>query len=218
MISLDKGDALTFKQKLQVLMLPPAKRVWILKTLGRWEIANTRKRISSQTDVDGRKLAPRKSGKKKILRRMAKGLEPYVKKNTMLDLTWRNKQQARVAARHHVGQRQKMTAAQMARRFGTPDYSKPCPRTMAKKLRELGYMVAVKPKNKKGKKRHKKPSIKWIIENLSMGQAGAIIRQLSGTENPPTSWDVPLAERKILGTKEQAVVEKLQEILEEARK
>lgn len=218
MISLDQGDALTFKQKLQVLMLPPSKRIWILKTLGRWEIANTRRRISSQTDVRGKKLAPRRSGKKKILRRMAKGLEPYVKKNTVLDLTWRNKRQGQIAARHHAGQRQKMTAAQMARRYGTPDYSKPCTRPMAKKLRELGYVVVVRPKNKKGKKRYKKPSIKWIAENLSMGQAGAIIRELSGTKNPPTSWDIPLAERKILGTKEEAVAEKLQEILTKARK
>ncbi|CZF83198.1 hypothetical protein [Grimontia marina] len=214
-ISLNKRDALNGKEKLALLALPPKKRFWILKTLGRWEKANARKRISQQKDIDGRGLEPRKKGRKKMFRRMAKGLEPYVKNGgKVLDLTWRNKQTARTAARHHIGQTQKMTARQMEKRWGKPDYKAPATKGQARKLRELGFSVN-KGKGKKSKP--KKPSLRWIMENLSQGKAGLIIRVIS--EKPKqTTWDIPLAERQILGSPQPDVNRQLIKIIGQAQK
>ncbi|OCH67863.1 virion morphogenesis protein [Vibrio splendidus] len=212
-ISVNKRDVLNMQEKLAMLALPPKKRIWILKTLGRWEKANTRKRIQQQKDVRGQALAPKKGKKRgKVMRRMAKGLTPYVRNANMLDLTWSNKLTAKIAARHHLGQKQKMTKRQMQKRWGTPNYSAPCSKGQARKLRELGYTVA----RKSGKGR-KKPSLRLLMDTVTHGQAGQIIRELSNQPNV-SAWDIPLAERQILGSKEREVTRQLIQIIEQAKK
>ncbi|MBH9740091.1 virion morphogenesis protein [Vibrio navarrensis] len=210
-IRVNQRDALNLSEKLALLALPAKKRVWILKTLGRWETANVRRRIRQQSDISGGKLEPRKSGKKKVLRRMAKGLTPYVRNAETLDLTWKSKLTAKIAARHHLGQKQKVTKGQMQKRWGTPDYSAPCSKGQARRLRELGYTVP--RKSGKGKK---KPSLNQIMDTVTHGQAGQIIRELS---NQPTvaSWDIPLAERKVLGSKQTEVTRQLIKLIEQAK-
>ncbi|ELB2918729.1 virion morphogenesis protein [Vibrio parahaemolyticus] len=211
-IKVNERDVLNMQEKLAMLALPPKKRVWILKTLGRWERANTRKRISSQKDINGSALQPRKGKKKgKVLKRMAKGLTPYVRNANQLDLTWSNKLTAKIAARHHLGQKQKMTKRQMQKRWGKPDYSAPCTKGQARKLRELGYTVP----RKSGKGR-KKPSLRELMATITHGQAGQLIRELSNQPNI-TSWDIPLAERQILGSKEREVNRQLIKIFEQAK-
>ncbi len=211
-IKVNERDVLNMQEKLALLALPPKKRVWILKTLGRWEKANTRKRISSQKDINGSALQPRKGKKKgKVLKRMAKGLTPYVRNANQLDLTWSNKLTAKIAARHHVGQKQKMTKRQMQKRWGKPDYSAPCSKGQSRKLRELGYTVP----RKSGKGR-KKPSLRELMATITHGQAGQLIRELSNQPNI-TSWDIPLAERQILGSKEREVNRQLIKIFEQAK-
>ncbi|EHR1162074.1 virion morphogenesis protein [Vibrio parahaemolyticus] len=211
-ISANQRDVLNMQEKLALLALPPKKRFWILKTLGRWEIANTRKRIRQQKDINGQALEPRKGKKRgKVMRRMAKGLTPYVRNANTLDLTWSNKLTARIAARHHLGQKQKMTKRQMQKRWGTPDYSAPCTKGQARRLRELGYTVP----RKSGKGR-KKPSLRQLMETVTHGQAGQIIRELTNQPSV-TAWDIPLAERRILGSKEREVTRQLIKILEQAQ-
>ncbi|HCH3319026.1 TPA: virion morphogenesis protein [Vibrio parahaemolyticus] len=211
-INVNKRDVLNLQEKLAMLAMPPKKRIWMLKALGRWEKANVRQRIRQQKDIHGKALEPKKGKKRgKVMRRMAKGLTPYVRGGKELDLTWGNKLTARIAARHHLGQKQKMTKRQMQKRWGTPDYTKPCTRGQARKLRELGYTV---PK-KKGKGR-KKPSLRQLMESITHGQAGQLIRDLS---NQPTvaAWDIPLKERQILGSNEREVNRELVQIFEQAR-
>ncbi|EMC8463489.1 virion morphogenesis protein [Vibrio parahaemolyticus] len=211
-IKVNERDVLNMQEKLAMLALPPKKRVWILKTLGRWETTNTRKRIRSQKDVNVRALQPKKGKKKgKVLKRMAKGLTPYVRNANQLDLTWNNKLTAKIAARHHLGQKQKMTKRQMQKRWGKPDYSAPCTKGQARKLRELGYTVP----RKSGKGR-KKASLRELMATITHGQAGQLIRELSNQPNI-TSWDIPLAERQILGSKEREVNRQLIKIFEQAK-
>ncbi|GAK14843.1 hypothetical protein JCM19053_4714 [Vibrio sp. JCM 19053] len=128
-----------------------------------------------------------------------------------LDLTWSNKLTAKIAARHHLGQKQKMTKRQMQKRWGKPDYSAPCTKGQARKLRELGYTVP----RKSGKGR-KKPSLRELMATITHGQAGQLIRELSNQPNI-TSWDIPLAERQILGSKEREVNRQLIKIFEQAK-
>ncbi|MFS1891784.1 virion morphogenesis protein [Vibrio lentus] len=212
-VNVNQRDVLNLQEKLAMLALPPRKRVWILKTLGRWEKAKTRKRIQQQKDIQGQALAPKKRNKRgKVMRRMAKGLTPYVRNANTLDLTWSNPLTAKIAARHHLGQKQKMTKRQMQKRWGKPNYSAPCSKGQARKLRELGYTVP----RKSGKGR-KKPTLKLLMATVTHGQAGQIIRELS---NQPSvsAWDIPLKERQILGSKEREVTRQLITIFEQARK
>lgn len=212
-ITLRPRDRLNFNEKLALLAMPARKRIWILKTLGRWERQNTRQRIRQQRDVNGRSLAKRKrGGKGKILKRMGKGLEPYVRNASRLELTWKNKKIGRIAATHHIGQKQKMTANMMKKRYGTPDYSAPCTRKQAKRLRELGHTVPTKS----GKGR-KKPTLRYLTETMSLGQAGEVISSLSNKPKK-TEWDIPLAERQVLGSHDKEVNRQLINIIEQARK
>ncbi|PSW56687.1 virion morphogenesis protein [Photobacterium kishitanii] len=212
-IQLNERDRLKTIEKMALLAMPPKKRIWLLKSLGRWERQNARRRISQQKDIDGKALASRKGKTKgKMLKRLGKGLEPYVKNANRLELTWGNRLTGRIAARHHTGQPQKMTASQMRKRWGIPNYSAPCSKGQARKLRELGYTVA--KKNGKGKK---KPTLRYLMETVSHGKAGLIIRELSN--QPRTvAWDIPLPERKILGSKEQDVNRQLIKLIEQANK
>lgn len=212
-VNVNQRDVLNLQEKLAMLALPPRKRVWILKTLGRWEKAKTRKRIQQQKDIQDQALAPKKRNKRgKVMRRMAKGLTPYVRNANTLDLTWSNPLTAKIAARHHLGQKQKMTKRQMQKRWGKPNYSAPCSKGQARKLRELGYTVP----RKSGKGR-KKPTLKLLMATVTHGQAGQIIRELS---NQPSvsAWGIPLKERQILGSKEREVTRQLITIFEQARK
>ncbi|PSU99306.1 virion morphogenesis protein [Photobacterium kishitanii] len=212
-IQINERDRLNTIEKMALLAMPPKKRIWLLKSLGRWERQNARRRISQQKDIDGKALPPRKGKTKgKMLKRLGKGLEPYVKNANRLELTWRNRLTGRIAARHHTGQPQKMTASQMRKRWGTPNYLAPCSKSQARKLRELGYTVA-----SKGRKGKTKPTLRYLMDTLSQGKAGIIIRELS---NQPTTvaWDIPLPERKILGSKEQDVNRQLIKLIEQANK
>ncbi len=211
-IKVNERDVLNMQEKLALLALPPKKRVWILKTLGRWETNNTRKRIRSQKDITGTALQPRKGKKKgKVLKRMAKGLTPYVRNANQLDLTWNNKLTGKIAASHHVGQTERVTARQMKAKYGTGNPKEPCTKSQARKLRELGLEV----KRNKGKGT-KKPSLKWIMENINKGKAGLMIRIMKD-EPSKNAWDIPLAERQILGSKEREVNRQLIKIFEQAK-
>ncbi|WP_281222113.1 virion morphogenesis protein [Photobacterium sanguinicancri] len=212
-IQLNERHRLNFNEKLALMAMPSKKRVWILKTLGRWERKNARQRIRQQRDIRGKKLTPKQSKKKsKMLKRMGKGLEPYVRNANRLELGWKNKLTGRIAARHHLGQKQRITAAQMRKRWGTPDYSAQCTKGQARKLRELGYTVP----RKSGKGR-KKPTLRHIMETVNHGKAGLIIKEMSNQKSQ-TAWDIPLAERQILGSREQEVNRQLIKIIEQARR
>lgn len=211
-IEVNQRDALNFNEKLAMLALPRRKRTWILKTLGRWERQNTRQRIRQQKGIDGQALEQRKNGRKKVMRRMAKGLEPYVRHNaTELDLTWRNKLTAQIAARHYLGQAQRVTARQMKAKYGSSDPKEPCTKGQARKLRELGFTV--KRKTGKGEK---KPSLKWIMENVNKGKAGLMIRIMKD-EPSKNVWYIPLPERQILGSNQTDVNRQLVKIFEQAK-
>lgn len=211
-IKVVQRDQLNLQEKLAMLALPARKRIWILKTLGRWEKSRVRKRIQQQQDIHGRPLEERRSKKRgKMMRRMAKGLEPYVKDGNTLELTWANQLTGRIAGRHHLGQTERMTARKMQKKYGRSDSKEPCTKAQARKLRELGFEI----QRSKGKGT-KKPSLRWIMENINKGKAGLMIRII---QNDPskTAWDIPLPERQILGSQEREVNRQLVNIFEQAK-
>lgn len=213
-IDVNSRDLLNVLDRLALLELPKPRRTWILKELGRAEIRNTQKNIRQQKNSDGTAMARRKNGKRtKMFQRMANGLEPYVLDDShTLNLTWKNKLTARIAARHSIGQTQKMTAQQMRKRYGQPDYKANATQPQAKKLREIGFTV------RQGKKRRsKKPTLKWIQENLSMGKAGLIIRIMTNKPQQST-WDIPLSDRPFLGSPKEEVGIRLEKLLKRAQR
>ncbi|MCS6258860.1 hypothetical protein G3479_06215 [Shewanella baltica] len=206
----NKQQALNASTQLALLKLPSAKRVRILKTLGRYERALARKRIRTQTTVDGGQFEARANGKKgRMLKRLGKTLEPFVKNANRLELKHKAALTGRIAALHQDGGKEQMSASRMARIHGKPDYSAPCSRSQAKALAAEGYKV----RKAKGKG-YRRASLREITATLSQGQAGAILRSLRGKQQKQR-WDIPVAARPFLGDSADNVQRQLVSIIEQ---
>ncbi len=204
----NKTQALNLKQQLQLLALPRNKRIRILKTLGRYEKAQARKRIREQHTVKGQKFAARADGRKsKMLKKMARTLEPYVKNSNRLELKHKNKLTGRIAALQQSGGKERMSATRMERIHGKVDSKSPCSRSQAKALSAAGYKV----KRAKGKG-YRRASIREITSSLTQGKAGLILRALRNKQSK-SSWQIPVKARPFLGDTPIAVQQQLAKIL-----
>jgi hypothetical protein len=209
-ITPNKQQALSLKNQLLMLSLPANKRIRILKTLGRHERQLARKRIRSQTTVDGTKMAGRADGKKaKMLKRMSRTLEPYVKNANRLELKHKAGITGRIAALHQDGGSEAMTAGRMARIHGTIDYDAPATRSQAKALIALGY----KTKKAKGKG-YRRATISEITANLNQRKAGYILKALRDKPSK-TRWQIPVKARPFLGDTTENVQRELVKIIEQ---
>lgn len=193
-ITPNASNALTVKQQLTLLALPANKRVALLKKLGRSQRAKARQRIREQKTVTGQKFTSRSDGKKtKLLKRLGRSLEPYVKSTNRLELKHKSSFTGRIAARQQGGGVEQMSKQRMVRIHGKPDYDAPCTRAQAKALTAEGYEV----KRKKGKN-YRKASISEIMANLSQGKASLILQQLRDKPSKQR-WPIPVPARPFLG-------------------
>lgn len=180
-------------RQLDLMKLPPGKRRTVMRTLGRMVRANSRDRVKSQTTLSGGAMQ-RRSAKSQAKGAMLKGLGKRMLVITdspdTARVTWRG---GRVAAKQQHGSRERITAEDMRKREGEEKLSRsdPASRRQGRRLLELGYKI----RRGKGWKR---PSLKWITSNMTMGQAGRIVRILSN-ETPKDAWDVGLPARPFLG-------------------
>ncbi len=196
--------------QLELLKLPPAKRIRIFKTLGRYERNLARQRIRSQTTVDGTAFDPRKDGTKaKMLRRLGKTLEPYVKNANRLELKHKSALTGRIAALQQEGGSETMNANRMARIHGKPDYKAPCSRAQAKALSAEGYKV----RKAKGSG-YRRAGLREIMETVSQGQAMLILHKLRG-HTKKQRWEIPVAARPFLGDTADNVQRQLVSIIEQ---
>lgn len=208
----DKVQALGLQQQLQLLALPKNKRVRILKQLGRHERAKARKRIREQRTVKGQKFSARADGKKaKMLKKMGRTLEPYVKNSNRLELKHKAKHTGRIAALQQKGGIESMSASKMARIHGRPNYKQPCTRSQAKALSAAGYKV----KREKGNGL-RRASIREIMASLSQGKAGLILRELRNKQKK-SSWQIKVKARPFLGDTPIAVQKQLLNIINDIK-
>ena len=212
-ITPNSKQALSAKQQLQLLALPPAKRIRLLKKLGRFERKLARQRIRTQTTVEGNKFAERENGKKtKMLKRMGKTLEPYVKASNRLELKHKANLTGRIASLHQEGGVERMTASRMARIHGKPDYKAPCTRSQAKALSAEGYKV----RKAKGNG-YRRASIKEIMANVTHGKATLVLSKMRDDKRR-NSWPIPVKARPFLGDTTANVQAQLATILNQLNK
>ncbi|AIA71415.1 phage virion morphogenesis protein [Pectobacterium atrosepticum] len=185
--------------ELASLELPPKKRqrlLWRIAKLG--VIVAAKRNQRNQTSPDGQPWAPRKRGKGKMLRQLPKLL--HVREMPQIDAVriylqggqYKNGQvpvsAGLIGAVHQGGASFSMSADRAPR----PDQrNRPALPRQAKKLRALGY------KMRKGN-RYVKASSKYILDTLSMAQAGLLIKKLRG-EPTKTTWKIDIPSRVFLG-------------------
>jgi phage virion morphogenesis protein len=195
-------------RRLNSLRLTGIKKRRELTKLCRKVISNSKRRVRNQTDLDGSPYEKRWK-KRKDRRKMLAGLAQRLKvirndgSNGVIGLAGAS---ARIAAAQQYGQVLSVTAlsdnAAISRNSRASD-DDPATRKQAKNLRDLGFKV-------KGKK----PLISWVVGNLKVKQAAAIIKYLRLKQGitAQTNWTTVLPARSFLGAT-SAEVEELIDIL-----
>lgn len=183
---------------LKLAQLTPAKKKRVLRRVGRAVIRDAKQNIRKQQDTRGRAFTKRKGrSRKKLLSRMARPLGEYVMNDRVRVDYFKNRGAGNIAYQQQHGESETWTADRLKkirRKSESADqYKEPATRQQARRLIDEGFTV----RRKSGKGR-KKPSIKWITDNLTQGQFGAIYRELSG-EKPKRSWKIKPPERAFLG-------------------
>ncbi len=182
-------------QRIDLLRMPSAKRRRLLGQIGRQLIVSARARIRQQRTVDGEPFARRKDGgDEKMLRRMGRRMSVRTT-DDLATVSWAKDAGAKIAFLQQTGTPVEFDAKKMQKIYGVPNHDSPATRKQAKTLRDLGYKI-----RRKGVKGTKKPSLKWIVENIKRGQAGIIIRSMReelATGNK--KWIVKTSARPFLG-------------------
>ena len=213
-LEVDEQSRLDMLQSLELLQLPPASRFRVLRKAGQQVRKISRDNLRQQKTVGGSRMAPRKSGKGKLLKKIGKNITTDTS-DTKVDVTWKNRLEGMIAYRHQEGVPETFSAKKMQKIYGKPDYNQPATRKQAKALLEAGFRVYA-GKTRTGKTKSRRPSQKWIIENLTMGYAGMMVRTLRD-EQPASSWTVNTPARAFLGVKEEQATAILAEELQRER-
>ncbi|WP_299580916.1 phage virion morphogenesis protein [uncultured Microbulbifer sp.] len=200
-VRIDITGHLGVKKQLQLLQLPAAKRRRLLGQVGRKVRTYSRKRLREQRDLNGK---PWQARKKKGNRRMLRGLSKKLRSKATPEkavIDFKDSVTAGIAYKHQHGVSERWNAEKAEKVYGQPDYDAPATREQAKALRKEGYKI--RRVNGHG---WKQPSLKWVTENLSLGQAGVILRSMREAE-PKKSWVIPLPDRSFLGVTQKEVEE-----------
>lgn len=191
------------QRRLELLALPKGKRKRVLKRTGQEVRKRSRQNIRQQKTVDGQPMAGRKAGKGKMFRKIGRTLTTKTYSNSVT-VGWKNRLIGMTAYKHHHGVPERFTAKKLEKLHGQPDYGAPATKRQAKALITAGYRVYVG--KKKGKVKTKKPSIRWITENMTQGRAGLMIRELTG-DVAKSSWEVKVPARPFLGVSEKEALD-----------
>lgn len=214
---LNEAQLKHLRRELKKAELPPAKRQRLL-----WRIAKrgliplAKRHVKNQSSPDGQAWPARKNGKRKMLTKLPRLLG--VREDTGAGTVTLSFSRGDYKTRSHGGRvayvQQHGTTinmnASMMRGNGGQQQGKPATRGQARKLLALGYVTPTTPdRGEDGRYRtpatrakKRKVSQGWIMDNLSMPQAGLLIRQLRG-DTPKKSWTITLPARAFLGASDE---------------
>ncbi|MBB1403133.1 phage virion morphogenesis protein [Pseudoalteromonas sp. SG45-1] len=203
-VKFDEGRS---KDQLAFLQLKPNKRRNILRRVIRTTNKSSKERITKQTDLAGKTWQGRANGKKK---KMLTKLKKFMKvRHSANDASvyFSGGNSGKIARAHQEG-----ISLDAGKPKGKAAQNKegPATRNLARALIAEGYKI---PRRKgKGSKR---PSIKWITENLSINQAGFLLRDLKGSSSKST-WQIDLPARSFLGQTQGEEKQQMNFILNQA--
>tara|TARA_R110002050_G_scaffold57423_3_gene128942 strand:+ start:87891 stop:88568 length:678 start_codon:yes stop_codon:yes gene_type:complete len=208
---------LPLKQQMQLLAMPKPLRRRLLNKTAKFVIRDSRKRVRNQVDLKGMPFAERarkRKGNRKMMANLAKQLRVTGLSSTDATIGFYRPSSGRIAAKQQYGAIEHITAAKLqANDKGGQD--KPATRRQAIALRDAGFKI----KGGNGK-RLKSPSLKWVQQNMKVGQAGAALRWLrdKANETVKTSWTTVLPARSFLGANASEVTQYTGDIMKQMTK
>jgi len=215
----DRRSALRLLDQINVLSMSTPQRRRMLADIGRQTRKKTRDNIRHQKTITGTAMVPRANArtKRKMMRKMGKGMQTKVINTHKATVGWKSAGQGKVADRHHRGIAETWTPRKMAKVHGVPDYTKPATHAQARALNKEGFRRRVARKRGKGGALLKRVPAKWIMENMTLGQAGLVLRLMRyKTREGKQSWEIKPAPRPILGATPEDANTFLTQMAEEA--
>lgn len=175
--------------------LTPKLRKQIYRKAARQLVKSSKDRIDSQTDLDGQPFKPAADGSRRKLL-VGKSGKPGVRRllsvlsatDSSAEIGWKNPFFGSIAFKQQFGFSEPTKARNRKKEV---DYSAPANRQQAKALIDAGY------KKRRPRGGYKTPSIRWITQNITTGQAGLILRILQGPKVSTGTTTVPA--RSFLG-------------------
>lgn len=196
------------KQQFEILKLPLVMRRKILRKVSGTVIKQSRARVRTQTDLQGRPFRERwkkRSDRRKMLSKLAKLAKVLRNDGKQAELGFPGVA-GRIAAAQQFGQTQTVTAAALKRGPAAQSArNDPATKRQAVELKKLGYRAG---------KKNRKPTMQWIMNNLTIGQAGSIIRSMREKQgiHAKTTWRTVLPARAFFGATAQDVAQYIQDI------
>ncbi|QSB01975.1 phage virion morphogenesis protein [Methylomonas sp. EFPC1] len=211
-IVVDVVGKLKLDQQLALLKMPLAKRARLLKKVSNKVIRDSRKRVQTQTDLQGmpyKKRWKQRKDRRKMLSRLMRQAAVLSNDGSTARIGFKGRA-GWIAARQQFGASETVTAK--AGGDGTKRTAKngPATKRQAATLKALGFKISTG-------KRKRAVSMAWIQQNMTIARAGAIIRsmRLKRGIRPNTSWNTVLPARSFLGATDQEVMQYIQDIFDD---
>lgn len=202
-ITADKQSQLRVMESLKLLMLPTREKKELLKEAALVSRKKSRSNAGKQKNPDGtswkqRKRLSGKKSRKKMQQGLARlmGIQSVNEREAVVG--WKVGMTSKIANYHHTGGSYRMSSSKVRAIRGKPDYKAPATKQQAKALRQVGFKARIN-----GRKR--RPTNKWVVENLKQGQAGLILRLLRNAKTV-RSWDIKAETRKFVQVDSREVV------------
>lgn len=189
---------LPLKQQLKLLTMDKQTQRLVMRKCAFEVRKASRKNIRQQKDYRGKPFEARKKDRadgKKMLQGVSRFMSAYATNREGV-VTWRNPVLGRIAKYHQEGISETFDMERFAKSGKGKNSDDLATMTQAIALKEAGY------KRMSGGKRVP-ATIKWIQENVSVGQAGYILRVLRGQSQK--NWKIPLPARPFLGVDEAEI-------------
>lgn len=214
MIEFDLKNAASVADRLKLAMMPPERRKRLLEKVMRQAVKDAKQNLRNQQGPNGQAWPKRKQGRKKLLRKMGRGLKVQASSNEGI-AGWKDKTAGETAFKHQYGLPEIYTKAKARKRSNqakdAADQNGPATRHQARLLRRLGYSITTGKKVK----RTRKPGLAWIQKSMSYEQAGHALRLLIAEKRNKgagkTSWEITVPARPFLELDPQLVINALAE-------
>lgn len=208
---------LPLKRQIEVLTMPMPLRRRLISRVSRKVISDSKARVRQQVDLKGvpyPERAKKRKGARKMLSRLAREIKVKRNDGSEAVIGFFKPSSARIAHDQQYGKTTQMSARALNKSTENASKDSPATRRQARALREAGFTI-----DKRKKAGGREPPLKWISQNLTIGQAGSVLRQLrdDAGETIKTSWTTRLPARSFLGATPAEVSQHIDTIYEQVK-
>jgi hypothetical protein len=213
-IKIDVVGLLPWQRQMQLLQLSPDRRRRLVARVAKKVVQDSKKRVRDQVDLQGNRYQERHRqrthNRRKMLSRLVKELKVIKADSNSATAGFNSPVSGRIAADQQQGKRTTVSASSFGGR-SAESHNQPATRKQAKALIEAGFKLRINGKGRKS------PSIKYIVDHYTQGQAGSALKRLrvwAGVATK-TSWTTLLPARSFLGATAAEIQQYIEQIYDD---